>query len=234
MNIINSKKATKIFLIQFILLIIGLLFAILVFFLLEPVSPKTENLSKIHQNNQILEGIFDEIKINNISTETSSIATTSNPDVRIELSSGMETTEKINSIEIASISVDGKIVQGDKSNQNNLLLQGFWLYPETGFPDINTRIPSTPVIFGHRLFKKPPETETFYNLDQLKGGEIIRVNFNKIVYYYEVINIRIIDKFDWAAIEPEPFDALKLVTCTPLDSFENAPFRILVTAKLIK
>jgi len=231
MNIITSKKAVRIFLIQFIFLFIVILISLTVFFLLEPVSFENNNVSIESSKDLILDGITDVKDFEN--QNINSLNQANNTELKV-FHSGIESTEKQNSIEIDAISVNGKIVEGDKSIQDSLLLQGFWLYPDTGIPDINTHIPTTPVIFGHRLFKKPPETETFYNLDQLKGGEIIRVNFNKMIYYYEVVNIRIIDKYDWAAIEPEPFDALKLLTCTPLDSFENAPFRILVTAKLLK
>lgn len=228
MNTNTGKKAFRIFILQVLVLVFFAIGFIIVFMYLEPVKDIPSNTST-----SILEGISD-ISSSHSSTITNSETsrTTSNEDAKKYISG--EVTDKENSLEIGSISVDGKIVTGPKSNQNNLLLQGFWIYPDSGLPNLNSNKPSTPIIFGHRLYKKPPETETLYNLDKINEKDIIRVNYDKVVYYYEVISTKIIDKYDWASLEPEPFDAIKIVTCTPIDSFENAPFRILVTAKLIK
>lgn len=231
----NSRGTIKkIFLLQLGCAIVVIALFLIVYLNLDNLNgntPATKN---------ILEGINTEDKQISASSSTSvtnafepNPTTTSSVTTSAELKSGVTTTDKGNSLSINDLQIDGTIVQGPVSNQNNLLLQGFWLYPETGKPMINSRKPFTPVIFAHRLYKKPPEKQTFFNLDQAKEGEIVTVNFEHLVYYYKILSIRIVDKYDWQAIEPEDFNAIKLVTCTPLDTFD-APQRIVVTAKLIE
>jgi LPXTG-site transpeptidase (sortase) family protein len=240
MNELSTKqKALRLFILQITIAIFLIVPSILVFNSLQSntVAKNTNEVTKSVPSLSILDGLSDINNSTNNSTSSSETNSTNLPEVsdnKKKYISGVESTDKQNSIEISKISVEGNVIEGPTSNQDSLLLQGFWLYPETGYPEINTNIPVTPVIFGHRLYKRPPETETFYNLDKLVAGDLIVVNYNNLVYYYEVESIRIIEKNDWAAIEAEPYDALKLVTCTPIDSFVNAPQRILVKAKMLK
>lgn len=142
--------------------------------------------------------------------------------------SGIQITNRENYVLINNIKVDGDLVSGDSKMQDTLLLRGFWLMDKKGVPNANEI--TTPVIFGHRQYKLPPETETFYDLDKLKVGEMIEIGFEGKVYYYEVISSIVVDNSDWQSIAQESFKAIKLVTCTPLGSSSH---RIVVTAKML-
>lgn len=146
------------------------------------------------------------------------------------LKSGKDTFLGSNYIKIDEIEVEGNITEGDIANQYQNLENGFWRYPGTGFPSRFDPVLNTPVFFGHRIQNLPPAKNTFYNLDKLIVGSKIEIGYDGKKYYYEVVKTVEVDSSDWAAIAPEDFQGIKLVTCTPLGSFER---RIVVTAKTL-
>ena len=139
--------------------------------------------------------------------------------------SGIDATERENYLKISSVNIDGKTISMPKEKGDEALGFGFWLYPQVNPDEIGSVL-----VFGHRRAKLPPSTETFYNLDKVQNGDILEVGYNKKIYYYEIIESRIIEKTDWNSLKNESFNSIKLITCTPLGTSEK---RLLVVGKLI-
>lgn len=154
----------------------------------------------------------------------------SNDSIKKIYESGRSSTDKKNYVKIESQNIYGDIGEGPKEKEQSILKDGFWRYPETGFPSFDNFYNNTPIIFGHRRLVLPPEQETFYNLDKVKVGDIIEVGYDNKIYKYEIIDTKIVPDSDWKAIQPETFRSIKLVTCTPLGKDTH---RIVVTGKML-
>jgi len=137
--------------------------------------------------------------------------------------SGIVNTDK-KYLKLNRLLIDGNI--NDGTNERQSLLNGFWRYPDYKKPSED----GTMVIFGHRRAELPPSKQTFYNLDKVKNGDEIEVGYEGKIYYYRVIEIKVIEPNDWDALKNEDFKSIKLITCTPLGSDKN---RILVVGKMI-
>lgn len=71
----------------------------------------------------------------------------------------------------------------------------------------------------------------FYNIDKLKNGDKIALQFNGKKYIYEYENTIIVDKADWSVTEKKGYSVLTLTSCHPKGS--NAQ-RIVVFARLVE
>lgn len=84
---------------------------------------------------------------------------------------------------------------------------------------------SNVLIAAHRNAYK----EWFKNLDKLKEGDEIHIEFNKIKYIYEVLKVFIVEKNDWSVTKPVGYNAITLISCHPL----KPPYkRIIARGKL--
>lgn len=126
-------------------------------------------------------------------------------------------------LKIDKIGVDGEIHEGDN---RNLLREGIWRLPWTSTPEEG----GNTVIVAHR-FLKTSGPETFYNLDKLSTGDIIKLFWNGRLYEYEVYESKVVPPTA-LEIEAESLDPiLTLYTCTPL---WTATDRLVVRAKPFK
>ena len=149
------------------------------------------------------------------------------------LKAGVKITENVkpipreNRLVIPKIQVDSEILE----SQNLDILdqkEGVWREPFTATPNQAGNM----VIAGHRFQYLPPNTNTFYNLDQMQQGDNIMIIWNQKVLIYKVYSVfevtaDRVDIRDNSVYEHE----ITLYTCTPLYSSEN---RLVVKAYLIE
>ncbi len=83
------------------------------------------------------------------------------------------------------------------------------------------------VIAGHRFKYLPPNTTTFYNLDKLKSGDVIVVDWEGKRSIYTVSGIRTVKAGDISVIAPTTEPQLTIYTCSDKRETE----RIVVAAK---
>jgi len=148
-------------------------------------------------------------------------------DIVIEKSNDSVITQKINTavlLRVNSVQIEGPIVYGQDGEE--MLRQGFWLFPSTVLPGEK----GISIIFGHRRYHLPPAKDTFYNLDKIKVNDSIEVMLENGVWLeYQVISTDIIDPNELESLISEQSDKyiLKLVTCTPLGTDKQ---RLVITA----
>ncbi|MFH1546988.1 MAG: sortase [bacterium] len=118
--------------------------------------------------------------------------------------------EKMNTtIEIPSISVKGEIVDGQSQEE---MLRGFWHHPLSDVPGKRGNV----VIFGHRFDKVPPNPQTFFNLDKIDVGDLIKIRQDDRDLEYKVIKVYETEKDNQQIFSNMSDYQLTLVTCTPL------------------
>ena len=132
-----------------------------------------------------------------------------------------------NRLVIPKIDVDSEILESETLDILSVK-EGVWREPFTSNPEL----PGNMVIAGHRFQYLPPNTNTFYNLDQMQEGDNIMVIWNQEVLIYKVYSvfevtaeqIEIRNNSDYA-------HEITIYTCTPLYSSEN---RLVVKAYLVE
>ncbi len=128
-----------------------------------------------------------------------------------------------NTLVVPSINVDVLIVEGE---DDSALDRGAWRRPGTSTPDAG----GNTVITGHRFRYLPPNSTTFYNLDELETGDAIFVYWDGVEYEYEVTEVFVVEPDD-TEIEADSVEPrLTLYTCTPL---WTANKRLVVIADLV-
>lgn len=128
-------------------------------------------------------------------------------------------------LKISSVNIEGPIVYGN--NGEELLRSGFWHYPATVEAGGN----GVSAIFGHRRYHLPPASDTFYNLDKVKVGDLVELRLeNGINVNFIVVTVDIINPSELESVMSESTrkSKLKLITCTPLGTSEK---RLIVTAE---
>jgi len=133
-----------------------------------------------------------------------------------------------NKLVIPKIGVDSDIIEG--STLDVLLShEGVWHEPPSVTPDKVGNM----VIAGHRFQYLPPNTHTFYDLDQITKGDKIIIFWNKKSYVYEVYLTETVtpDRIDIKNNDKKIPHELTLYTCTPLYTSED---RLVVKAKLVQ
>jgi sortase A len=127
--------------------------------------------------------------------------------------------DAIGRIEIPAIGVKDYVVEGtDTAN----LRKGPGHYPETPLPGER----GTAAIAGHRTTYGAP----FRHIDQLKRGQVIKVDLPYGRYVYRVERVKIVDDSDFSVLRKVRHDRLVLSACHPLYS---AAQRIIVFARLV-
>ncbi|HYF05404.1 MAG TPA: class E sortase, partial [Patescibacteria group bacterium] len=105
------------------------------------------------------------------------------------------------------------------------LLKGIWRIPYTSTPDKG----GNTVFTAHRWLQTSGP-KTFYHLDKVNVGDVIRVLWEGKEYKYAVVESRIVEKdeidIEYNTLEP----VLTLYTCTPLWTSSH---RIVVRARLL-
>jgi sortase A len=128
--------------------------------------------------------------------------------------------DAIGRIEIPAIGVKDYVVEGTDTGN---LRKGPGHYPETPLPGER----GTAAIAGHRTTYGAP----FRNIDQLKRGQVIRIDLPYGRYVYRVERTKIVDDSDFSVLRKMPYDRLVLSACHPLYS---AAQRVIVFARLVR
>jgi LPXTG-site transpeptidase (sortase) family protein len=130
-----------------------------------------------------------------------------------------------NRLVIPKIDVDSEIIEGGTLD---VLLsnEGVWREPSTGNPLNGGNM----VIAGHRFQYVPPNTHTFYNLEELTIGDKIIVFWHQTPYIYEIYKTLVVNPDEVGIRNAEYDKEITLYTCTPLYTSEK---RFAVKARLI-
>jgi sortase A len=128
--------------------------------------------------------------------------------------------DAIGRIEIPAIGVKDYVVEGtDTAN----LRKGPGHYPDTPLPGER----GTAAIAGHRTTYGAP----FRHIDDLKRGNVVKIDLPYGRYVYGVQRTRIVDDSDFSVLRKLRYDRLVLSACHPLYS---AAQRIIVFARLVR
>jgi sortase A len=128
--------------------------------------------------------------------------------------------DSIARLEIPAIGVSEYVVEGTDTGD---LRKGPGHYPDTPLPGD----PGTSAIAGHRTTYGAP----FRNVDDLKPGQVIRVDMPDGRYVYRVERVKIVDDQDLSVLEPVGYKRLMLSACHPLYS---AAERVIVFARQVR
>jgi sortase A len=123
-------------------------------------------------------------------------------------------------IEIPAIGVSEYVVEGTDTGD---LRKGPGHYPDTPLPGD----PGTSAIAGHRTTYGAP----FRDIDDLKPGQVIRVDMPDGRFIYRVERVAIVDDQDLSVLEPVGYRRLMLSACHPLYS---AAERVIVFARQVR
>lgn len=130
---------------------------------------------------------------------------------------------KDNRIIIPKIGVHMLVVEGANATA---LDRGAWRLPQTSTdPQV-----SNMAISAHRYRFKPPSSETFYLLDQLKVGDTFLLEWNGKEYTYRVQETKVVLPTAVEVLNPTLSPIVTLITCTPL--FSTAK-RLIVVGALV-
>ena len=128
--------------------------------------------------------------------------------------------DAIGRIEIPAIGSDDFVVEGtDTAN----LRKGPAHYPETPLPGER----GTAAIAGHRTTYGAP----FRDIDDLRHGNVIRLDMPYGRYVYRVERIKIVDDSDFSVLRKVRYDRLVLSACHPLYS---AAQRVVAFARVVR
>jgi sortase A len=128
--------------------------------------------------------------------------------------------DAIGRIEIPAIGVEDFVVEGtDTAN----LRKGPGHYPETPLPGER----GTAAIAGHRTTYGAP----FRDIDDLRHGNVIRLDMPYGRYVYRVERIKVVDDSDFSVLRKVRYDRLVLSACHPLYS---AAQRVIVFARVVR
>ena len=128
--------------------------------------------------------------------------------------------DAIGRIAIPAIGVKDYVVEGTDTDN---LRKGPGHYPETPLPGQR----GTAAIAGHRTTYGAP----FRHLDELKRGQVIKIDLPDGRYVYRVERTKIVDDSDVSVLRRRPYDRLVLSACHPLYS---AAQRIIAFARLVQ
>lgn len=126
---------------------------------------------------------------------------------------------------IPSISVNMPVVSGERDAER-ALRRGAWLMPGTPEPPQG----GNTVLTGHR-FLYASGAHTLYNLDKVKKGQKLFIEWDGVRYTYEVFEKNIIPAVDVSILNDTEDTILTVVTCDPPYSTKN---RLYVRARLLE
>jgi sortase A len=128
--------------------------------------------------------------------------------------------DAIGRIEIPAIGVEDHVVEGTDTGN---LRKGPGHYPETPLPGER----GTAAIAGHRTTYGAP----FGDIDDLKRGNVIKLDMPYGRYVYRVERTRIVDDSDFSVLRKVRYDRVVLSACHPLYS---AAQRVIGFARLVR
>ncbi|MFH0874063.1 MAG: class E sortase [Candidatus Komeilibacteria bacterium] len=130
---------------------------------------------------------------------------------------------QINTLQVAAMKVDSRIWEGAGTATLN---KGLWRIPGSSTPDKG----GNTVIAAHRWKWLPTSKKSFYDIDKVKVGDQISLQWAGKDYQYKVSKISTVtpDKVDILKNSDQP--KLTLFSCTPLFS---SKYRLIVEADLI-
>lgn len=123
-------------------------------------------------------------------------------------------------IEIPKLGLEWVVVEGVSVEA---LKKGPGHYPGTAYPGETGNV----VISGHRTTYGAP----FFRLDEVRGGDVIRLSTPAKVFFYEVTETKVVKPTDVSVVVASDEARLTLTTCTPRFS---AAKRLIVVARLIE
>ncbi|MCA0984068.1 class D sortase [Halobacillus yeomjeoni] len=140
---------------------------------------------------------------------------------RVKKDHNFETGEKVGSLAIPRIGNQYDVFWG---TGEDTLKKGVGLHESkwTTTPDQQGHV----VLSGHR------ET-VFRNLDKVKKGDHLYVDFEGVTYDYQVRKIWITHEDDRSVIVKKDKPTLTLTTCYPFDYVGSAPKRYIIQAELV-
>ena len=124
---------------------------------------------------------------------------------------------------IANVNINMPVFLGDTEK---ILNKGGWMFPNTSRPELGANT----VVFGHRYMYRPPKSNTFWNLDKVKVGDVMVLYWKGKVYKYKVFETKIVEPTDLSVIRRTPDARLTVITCTPLFTTKQ---RLVVIGKLL-
>jgi sortase A len=128
--------------------------------------------------------------------------------------------DAIGRIEIPALGVKEYVVEGTDTDN---LRKGPGHYPDTPLPGER----GTAAIAGHRTTYGAP----FRHIDELKHGNVIKLDMPYGRYVYHVERTKIVDDSDFSVLRKVRWDRLVLSACHPLYS---AAQRVIVFARLVR
>ncbi|PLT33091.1 class D sortase [Bacillus sp. V5-8f] len=96
-----------------------------------------------------------------------------------------------------------------------------------------SNLTTTPKGGGHTVLSGHRDT-VFYNLHELKEGDVLNVEYDGSLFTYTIQNIFITEKNDRSVIVKKGEPTLTLTTCYPFNYVGNAPERYVIQAILIQ
>lgn len=104
-----------------------------------------------------------------------------------------------------------------------ILAQGPGFYETSVLPGH----PGHVTIAGHRT----TYGAWFRHLDRVQPGDVVELEYQRVVYKYEVERVWVIDRYDWSVVAPTGESILTLTTCHPPGS---AAQRLALRARLVE
>lgn len=134
---------------------------------------------------------------------------------------------KTNKLLIPKINVETNIVEGETLDVLNVY-EGVWREPGSSTPLVSGNM----VLAGHRFQYLPPNTNTFYNLEEMEEGDDIYIQWQGVTFWYKVYKTMLVnpDQIEVRNSDPDLVREITLYTCTPLYTSER---RFVVKASLI-
>lgn len=128
-----------------------------------------------------------------------------------------------------SLSIPNLLIQGDifQGSDAYTMDKGFWHFPNSTYPGQKGNF----VVIGHRFMNVPPAKDTFFNLEEVKIGDEIKIKHNEGEFTYIVTEVKIVEANDISVVKDTDDYRITLITCTPLWTSEK---RFVVIAKLDK
>lgn len=126
---------------------------------------------------------------------------------------------------IPKLNVDSPVIAGIDGEA--AIHQGAWLYPSSYEED------GEKIFLGHRRYWGVDDPRSFWNLDQLVAGDIIKfVNEQGIVTSYSVKSVAVRSEGDLSVLKPSKENMIKVISCSTADgSAGSSEKRIVVIAQ---
>lgn len=205
-----SKKPS-----QVIKVLISLVFVILVIYLVYPYWPKVQ---------YYFNSLLDKETQNPLSYSTLNTQDALNEaSIRID----PEDLQKQSVLLIPKIGVTSNIIEGETLDVLDIY-EGVWREPGSSTPLVAGNM----VLAGHRFQYLPPNTNTFYNLEEMVIGDDIYITWQGKTFWYKVYDTKLVnpDQIEIRNADPSLVREITLYTCTPLYTSDQ---RFVVKANLI-